>query len=171
MYFVSGYVLIHRDWFPSPRQKTITRTESLSSTGSREPSAYSSYLRQAFDLTGKPNQGRLADGSWQFNYSRPGTLYEAVVTPAEDRVLITTRKENTVETMISFHRLHGYGGGKLYNVWAFLYDLASFSLIVFAFTGVYLWYKLTKRRLLGWILLGVSYGYAAVTILYLIYAP
>ncbi|MDH3445297.1 MAG: hypothetical protein OEN50_15335, partial [Deltaproteobacteria bacterium] len=78
---------------------------------------------------------------------------------------------NTIDTMVSFHRLRGYGGGVLYSLWSLLYDLASFSLIIFAFTGKYLWYRLTKKKTLGWIFLGISYGYAAVTIFYLLYAP
>jgi hypothetical protein len=85
-------------------------------------------------------------------------------------VRITTQNENAIETMVGFHRLHGYGGGNVYNVWAFFYDLASLSLILFAFTGIYLCYTLTKRQLLGWNFLGFSYGYAAITILYLMYA-
>ncbi len=172
MYFVTGYVMIHSTWFPKPEPVKTTRTESLVYTGSREPAAFSSYLQQTFDLRGQPAQPRwLQDGSLQFRYFRPGTVHEAVVTPAGDHVSITTSEENIVETMVGFHELHGYVGGKLYNLWAFLYDLASFSLIVFAFSGIYLWYRLTKKKLLGWVCLAISYGYAAVTMLYLIYAP
>jgi hypothetical protein len=148
------------------------RTEQLSYAGPKEPTAYSKYLQETFGLRGKPaQQRRLKDGSWVFRYSRPGTFHEAVLAPAGDSVRITTRNENAIGTMVDFHRLHGYGSGKLYSVWALLHDLASFSLIVFAFTGIYLWYRLTKKKLLGWILLGISYGYAAATVLYLIYAP
>jgi hypothetical protein len=171
MYFLTGYVMIH-DWFYRPTPGKTTRTEQLFHAGPQEPAAYSNYLQRTFSLRGKVTEQRqLEDGSWRFRYFRPGTLYEAIVAPAGDRVWITTQNENAVDTMIGVHRLHGYGGGNLYNLWAFLYDLASFSLIVFAFTGIYLWYKLTKKRLLGWIVVGISYGYAAVTILYLMYAP
>jgi hypothetical protein len=171
MYFVTGYTIIHQTWLPRPAPEKTTRTEALVYQGPKEPEAYSTYLQEAFDLRGRlTRQRRLDDGSWQFEYSRPGTLYEAVVAPAGDSVRITTRKQNIVETLIRFHLLNGYRGGKLYYVWAVFYDLASLSLIVFAFTGIYLWYRLTKRKLLGWILLGISYGYAAATVLYLMYA-
>lgn len=172
MYFVTGYPMIHHDWFSSPEAVKKTRTEPLAYTGPREPAAYSMYLQETFDLRGKPTrQRRLGDGSWEFRFSRPGTFHEAIVTPAGDSVRITTREENAIDTMIGFHRLRGYDSGMLYDLWALLYDFASLSLIVFAFTGIYLWYRLTKKKLLGWICLGVSYGYAAVTILYLMYAP
>jgi hypothetical protein len=67
--------------------------------------------------------------------------------------------------------MHQYGGGWLYNLWVVFYDLASLALIVFAITGVYMWYKLEGRKRLGWILLGLSFAYAGAMVLYLIYAP
>lgn len=172
MYFVTGYPMIHHKWFSNPEPVITKRTESLAYRGPEEPGAFSDYLQETFDLGGKPIQRvRLRDGSWRFRYSRPGTIHDLVVPPAGDSVSITTRRESVIATMVKFHRLKGYGGGKLYSVWALLYDLASFSLIVFAVTGIYLWYKLTKKKLLGWIFLGISYGYAVATILYLMYAP
>ena len=49
-----------------------------------------------------------------------------------------TENENAIDTIVGFHRLHGYGDGKVYDVWVFRYDLAGISLILFAFTGIYL---------------------------------
>jgi hypothetical protein len=172
MYFVTGYPIIHDSWFPKPEPVKTTRTEPLAYTGPKEPEAFANYLQETFDLRGRPiRRRRLPDGGWEFRYTRPGTFYEVLVPPSGDSVSITTRKENTVATMVGFHKLHEYSGGKLYYIWAFFYDLASFSLIVFGLSGIYLWYRLTKKKLLGWILLGISYGYAAVTVLYLMYAP
>lgn len=172
MYFLTGYVIIHQNWFPNHDPVKMTRTESLVYNGPRERAAFSNHLKEVFGLRGKSTrQWQRKDGSWEFRYSRPGTVHEALVVPAGDTVRITTREDNGIETMIAFHELHGYGGGKLYSVWAFFHDLASLSLIVFAFTGIYLWYKLTKKKLLGWFFLAISYGYAAATIMYLMYAP
>ena len=67
--------------------------------------------------------------------------------------------------------MHNYGGGWLYDIWVVFYDLASASLILFAISGIYLWWRLTRRKLWGWICLGISWGFAAVTICYLMYAP
>jgi hypothetical protein len=75
------------------------------------------------------------------------------------------------QTLVGFHRLHRYGGGWVYNLWMVFYDLASFSVILFAASGVYLWYKLTRRRALGWTCLAASFGFTAGTILYFVYAP
>ena len=84
---------------------------------------------------------------------------------------MTTRTENARDVLVGFHRLHGYGGGWLYDMWVLFYDLASLSMIVFALTGIYLWWRLTKRRFWGWLCLGLSWGYAAVTVGWLLWAP
>ena len=49
-------------------------------------------------------------------------------------------------------------------------DLASLSLILFALTGIYLWWRLARRRFWGYVCLAVSWGYTGVTIAYLMYS-
>jgi len=51
-----------------------------------------------------------------------------------------------------------------------LYDLASLSLILFGLTGIYLWWRLARRRFWGYVCLAVSWGYTGVTIAYLMYS-
>jgi hypothetical protein len=97
--------------------------------------------------------------------------HEAVVPAAGGTVRITTSQFSTRQTLVHFHRLHGYGGGWVYDLWMIMYDLASAAMILFAASGIYLWYKLTKRRLLGWVLLAVSFSFAIGTMLYLVHAP
>ena len=73
--------------------------------------------------------------------------------------------------MIRLHRLHGFAGGLVYGAWAVLYDLVSFAMIAFAVTGVYLWYRRTKDRRLGWALLSVSWILFVVVTLSLRFTP
>lgn len=172
MYFVTGYPMIHRAWFPKSEADKSTRVEAFSYSGANDPEAYSNHLQRTFGLYGKAaSPQRRKDGSWQFRYSRPGTQHEAVVSPAGDSVTITTRQEGVVETMIAFHEFHGYGGGLLYSLWALLLDLTSLAMILFSVSGIYLWYRLTKKRLLGWICLGISFTFTSATILFCMYAP
>ena len=177
MYFVTGYPMIHHEWFPDSEPRETVRTEPLeyadiADPDIADPESYALYLQETFDLRGKRQRQRQRDdGSWRFDYFRPGTDIKVVVALDGKSVTITTREHGAKQTLIGFHRLHGYGGGWLYDLWVVFYDLASLSLIVFAFSGIYLWYRLTRRRLLGWIFLGISYGYAGATMLYLTYAP
>ena len=172
MYFVTGYVLIHHEWFPRGEPNVTTWEESLTPAPGATPEEFSALLQKQFDLSGKrqPPQ-RKKDGSWEFEYFRPGVLHEATVNPAGDRVTIKRSDFGAAQTLVGFHRLHGYGGGWLYDVWMVVFDLASFSMILFAVTGIYLWYKLTKRRALGWAVLATGFAFAAGTVIYLVHAP
>ena len=172
MYFFTGYVLIHHEWFPDSPPAKSTREEPLMTAVGASPEEYSSLLQRQFNLAGKRQPPvRTKDGGWRFQYLRPGVTHEAVVPPAGGTVRITTSHFSTRQTLVHFHRLHGYGGGWLYDLWMVMYDLASASMIVFALTGVYLWYKLTKRRTLGWLLLAASFCFTAGTLVYLVHAP
>ncbi|MEW6750888.1 MAG: PepSY-associated TM helix domain-containing protein [Candidatus Latescibacterota bacterium] len=199
MYFVTGYPMIHHRLLPDSDPEKTTRTHALRYRDDRAPqvfsvylretfdlgtpaaalpvsgpvlSEFSAYLQETFDLGGKRQEpARLGDGSWRFRYWRPGTAYEAVVSVRGDSVRITQSRDSLRRTLVGFHRLHRYGDGWLYSLWAFCYDLAGLSLILFAVTGVWMWYRMTRRHLLGWLLLGMSFAYAGATILYLIYAP
>jgi hypothetical protein len=172
MYFVTGYVIIHEGWLPAGSLSRSSYRAPLSKGGEKPPEAYAVDLQEQFGLRGKrlPPQ-RLQDGRWRFRYVRPGVSYEAVVSAAGDSVQVTRSDEPLRRVLIGFHRLHGYGGGWLYDLWAFMYDLASAAMILFALSGIYMWYKLTRKRLLGWVILGLSFSYAAATLLYLVHAP
>ena len=172
MYFVTGYVMIHGSWFPTLEIQRTLRLEPLSGAKEMSPEACAVYLQDRFGLRGKrlPPQ-QLKDGRWRFRYAHPGVAYEATVSSGRDSVQIARSDETFLRLMNSYHRLRGYGGGWLYDLWSLLYDLASLAMILFPISGIYMWYKLTRRRWPGWVLLGLSFSFAAVTVLYLVYAP
>ena len=172
MYFVTGYLMIHEGLLANRDPEKKTRAAHLKYKGEKTPEAYAGYLEENFGLEGKrqPPQ-KQEDGSWRFEYFRPGTSYVAVISAAGDSVRITETTEHLRRTLIGFHRLHGYGGGFLYDIWAVLYDLASIALILFTLSGIYLWYKLTQHHLLGWLLLVLSLCLTGFTIGYLLTLP
>jgi hypothetical protein len=168
MYFVTGYVLIHADFFPATPPVKTTRDAPLAAAPDTSAEEYSDLLRRQFSLAGKRQPPvRTKDGGWKFEYVRPGVTHEAVVPKEGGRVRVTTSEHGARQVLVQFHRLHGYGGGWVYDLWMVLYDLASAAMIVFALSGIYLWYKLTRRRLLGWALLAASFAFTAGTVIYL----
>ena len=172
MYFVTGYPMIHQNFMQREDPQKESRSYALDYQGDFDPAAYSLQLQGQFDLRGHRGKPRRHNnGNWEFKYNRPGNWHKAVVYAEGDSVLITSHNGNLRDIFIGFHRLHKYGGGALYDMWMVFYDLASLSLVVFAVTGVYMWYKLTRKRLLGWLILGASCIYAGAMVLYLIYAP
>ena len=172
MYFATGYLMIHEGLLDNQNPDKKTRALHLKYKGEKTPEAYAAYLEGNFGLEGKRQSPKHQDdGSWKFAYARPGTSYEAVISAAGDSVRITEVKDHLRRTLTGFHRLHGYGGGWLYDVWAVCYDLASLALILFTLSGLYLWYKLTQRHLLGWLLLFLSFGLTVATVGYLLTLP
>lgn len=172
MYFISGYVMIrHIIWENRDPEKNV-RTEAVNYPLNLDNEGVSEYLQRQFGINGKrlPSQ-QMKDGRWKFSYAHPGYINEAFVSSDRDSVEIVSRKWGARGIIVQYHRLFGYEGGWLYSVWAFLLDLTSLTMIVFPLSGIIMWYKLTKRRLFGWILLSLSFGFAGFTILYFIYAP
>jgi len=171
MYFVSGYILVHGPWFANPPLVKVTQEYPLAVSAETSLAQMSIDLQRQFNLRGKrqPPQ-QLDDGKLRFAYVHPGMFGEALV--AADRSTVTVKQETMTWriTLNQMHRLYGYGGGWLYNIWAAIVDLCAASMIVFALTGIYMWYVLTTRHLLGWILLGANVGLALFTIAYLQFA-
>ena len=52
------------------------------------------------------------------------------------QVAIKESRFDTVGLAHGLHRLHGYGGGWLYRVWAAVYELSSAAMILFSLTGI-----------------------------------
>src|SRR5688500_14285492 len=73
-------------------------------------------------------------------------------------------------TLVKLHRVHGYGGNLVRNLYVLCNDLASVSCILFALSGVYLWWKTAQQKIWGILCLAVSCIYGVGMILYLIYA-
>jgi uncharacterized protein len=172
MYFFTGIVMQHGEWFGKVDQKdrSIKTVEehTLNYTGDRSPEVMQAYLQEQFNLRGKPNPPKVeADGSTRYAFLRPGFNANALVNAAGDHVTVTRVEHRFHNLMHGLHRTVGYNGGWLYWIWALMMDLTSIAMILFAITGIYMWYKLTRGNWLGWACLIVSFGYALSVILYL----
>jgi hypothetical protein len=168
MYFATGYVMIHPQWFNQAKPNSAKRIEALTIPSGLSNDQMSLYLQEKFDLHGKRTPAsRKKDGTWRFNYLRPGTTFEALVSTNGQQVTITEQKFAFAGVMSGLHRQKGYGGGALYDVWSLAYDLASAALVVFAASGVFLWWKSTANRLPGWICLACSLGLTSLMVAYL----
>jgi hypothetical protein len=174
MYFITGYIIVHPDWFGRNAAKPEPTTQSASLagyTGKREPRELAAHVAAQQQLRGRIRVPReQPDDAVRFSVMRPGTTHEINIPDDADTFTIKTSKENLAGTLIQMHRIHGYGHGWLFNLWVFFNDLASLSCILFALTGVYLWWKSTKNHLPGILCLTASCTYALAVILYLMYA-
>jgi hypothetical protein len=125
-------------------------------------------LQQKYDLEGQYNI-QMQEHRAIVNFGHPGITARAVVSFDVDSVYILKRKGNFVNILHQFHRLHGYHGGLNYYAWALAYDLSALSLIVFALSGLYLWFKSEREKITGWILFSTSTCLTAAIIIYFMF--
>jgi hypothetical protein len=166
MYFVTGYVLTRGSLFGEPRKSTVERKVEVVPMPARpEETAFAEELQKQFGLRGQRAPARRnPDGTWRFVFFRPGYVAEARLDANLTSATITETRYGWQRVLVGFHRQHGYGGGWLYDVWAFIYDLASAAMIVFALTGVLLWHRLARPRWPGWVILGCGLAYVVATL-------
>lgn len=173
MYFLTGYLMIRHNLLPESKPVKTTVVETLEQNLSQMSTPeFAVYLQQKYDLNGKRNLPTRPwdDGSWAFNYNHPGFHARAVVSPDGKTVEITRTDQGVRGVINGFHRLHGYGGGWLYNVWAVFYDLASLAMIIFPITGFILWLRLRRDKLPGWLALGSGFALTASILFYMLFA-
>jgi hypothetical protein len=175
MYFVTGYVLTHGGWFGEATVVKQERTVTLAAgalAGQPDEAGFAGALQAQLGVRGQRSPGRReGTGSWRFQYFRPGHLVSVVVTPDLQSAQVTEQRLGWQRVLIGLHRMHGYGGGWLYDLWAVLYDLTSVSQILFAITGVWLWYRLARRHWPGVVVLAAGLALTLATAGYLWYAP
>lgn len=171
MYFITGFVLTHGSWFGEASEQEVRRTVAFPAGVSvqPDPAGFAASLREVLDLRGKASTVQhRKDGTWRVSYFHPGHITELTVSADLTSVAAVEKRLGWQRVLVGLHRLHGYGGGALYDVWAVLFDLASASLIVFAVTGVLLWHRMLRDRRPGWLVLGAGLALTGSTIIYLV---
>jgi len=172
MYFVSGYIMVHRPWFMTALPPPTVQTATLESAGPLSDEAVAAAVKKQLALPGRiqfPLQKPA--GETLFWVNRPGSMVRVDVFTQTRRIKLTNQPAGLVGTLIMLHKVAGYDNVPLFDVYAFFCDLAGLSMILFAVTGVYLWWKRVKNHTLGIICLTASCAYGIGMMLYLVYAP
>lgn len=172
MYFVSGYIMVHRPWFlPAPSAPTV-RTTTLAPIDQESIEQLAADAKKQLGLRGRIQFPQAqAAGLTRFWVLRPGVMARVDI-PADGRtVKITTQRAGLVGTLIMLHKIAGYDDQLIFDVYAFFCDLAGVAMILFAISGVYLWWKRARNKTWGILCLAASCAYAAGMMLYLAYAP
>jgi hypothetical protein len=171
MYFASGYIMAHRPWFVPPSPPPSTRTVALDADASRSPRQIAANVKKELVLPGRIQfpQKQPADETL-FWTVRPGSMIRVDVVPRNHIVRLTTQRVGWIQTLIMLHKVAGYDNEPLFDLCALFSDLAGLSMILFAFTGVYLWWKRVKNHALGIAFLVASCAYAIGMMLYFAYA-
>ena len=157
LYFFSGHMMTHERWYKGETNPANTDTLNVNVSKTYSPEEAITYLLDSLDISGK----RMFTNEWgngviNANVRRPTHNYQLWLSTERDQLVLRTTEHNLYETITAYHRLHMYGGGVKYDLFLFLQDMMSFSLLVFAITGVYMWWRLIKNKTLGWIMLGTG---------------
>jgi hypothetical protein len=168
LYAVSGYVLEFPSAWPLGPGPATTRRVAFQLPAGFDSTVLAERVKQAGNLHGqlKSAQYNPRTGQRNWMFMGPQAVYQATWRKNSDHLTITVQPFGFYAMLNRFHHLKGFDGGPIYVVWGIIFDLVCLAMLLFAFSGVYLWYKLTKRRTLGWILLGSSITYTAATAIY-----
>ena len=165
MYFISGFLLVRGSWFSDKRSQSSRGKIELKISGEFGEQELLLYLKKEYSITGKPNYRRNRDGSQDIEFRSLSRLTQVKIPKDLETVTIERRRLSPREIIWTFHRIHGYGGGILYDIYMVMMDLTSVGLILFAVTGIYLWIKVLPSKKLGIIMLALGVGYTILVIL------
>lgn len=159
--------MILEDLFPRKSEKTFVQKIAIDEkTRTKGEEGVIRDICEKYNISGKLNINETP-GQKTYNYKRPGYRADIVLKSLEDSVRIKVVNNNLASAMNDLHRLHGYQGNWINIICALMYDLCCIALLAFAFTGVYLWWKLEKNKLPGLIFLLISSGLTVFTIWYI----
>lgn len=167
-YTISGALIAYAPWLPGAGSTATTERIPLPAGAGASPGALRRFVEEEIAPRGRlvGPQPTPADGL-VVRYTRPGGSVEATTTPGQSELVVVTTRHGWIRTLRGLHVLTGYAGGAAFVVWSLLLDLTALAVIGFALSGVYLWYKLSRRRRLGWLVLVGSWCYTLGVILYL----
>jgi hypothetical protein len=165
MYFITGFVLTHGKWFEQTKPVVTYKTLPLDLDREITLEELSAAVQDKFGIHAKRQAPKRQDGDTiVLEYFKPGHFYSVKVPPDHSQAKLKSEKYGLVRTLIGFHRMHGYGGGFLFSCYVFLMDLASIATILYAFTGIFLWYQLIRQKRLGALLLLLGLGYTFLVV-------
>jgi hypothetical protein len=172
MYFVSGYMMIHTGWFSTSNHPEPVQTAALESSANRPVEKVAVDVKKQLHMVGRivfPTT--QPPGMTRFWITHPGTITRVDIVASENLMRIYTVREGFIGVLIMLHKICGYDDKALYNFCTLFCDLSGLAMIVFALSGVYLWWKRTKHHFWGIVCLTSSCVYAAGVMLYLAFAP
>ncbi|HEY1341571.1 MAG TPA: PepSY-associated TM helix domain-containing protein [Bryobacteraceae bacterium] len=159
MYGVSAVQMSHNRWFNL--RPTVTTTDAALPPNSADARLIARELMDRYTVRGEVSQVRVAPARVSFSIVRPGTVYQIDYNPATGRTQI---RDNHAGFMGMLNRIHHIGGlwhdYWLTELWAAFVAVVSIALVVLAITGIYLWFKIHRERVIGAILLALSLGYS-----------
>jgi len=165
MFIITSYVMIHHDRFDHDSSSTTEilnydpsiTTDQDRQDWSEEHDVHGRLIKSYSDKAGHP----------VLEYQNAGARTRLTFLSASGQVEVARTTKSQADAFVGVHRNYGYGGGIIYNSYAFLLDVLGVSLVLFTITGIYMWMKLLKKNQWTWIILLSGFAYFISVLFYL----
>jgi hypothetical protein len=159
-YGVSSVQMSHNAWFNS--RPAVTTSAYTLAPQAGDARAIARELVDSHGLRGEVTQIFSTPAGMRFSITRPGTVYQVDYTAATGETKV---RHNRAGMIGMLNRIHHVAGVRhdywLINWWGALVGIVSLALMILGATGIYLWFKLYKERVLGGILLAIGLWHTA----------
>jgi hypothetical protein len=117
----------------------------------REAHAWARGILNDLDLEGRyAVEWREGGRALVIHREIPGRERRITYRPAESRLTVEAAPFRVRGFLNGLHTLHGFGTASLAaTAWAVLVDVVSAAMIVWALSGIYLWWEMRRTRLWG----------------------
>ncbi len=152
VFVFTGIFMINHDLFTMPEIEVNHTKIPVEKPMKEDPGEYTKYLKKKLDLKGRTEYRKDNKENWIFHFMMPGDAYQIRLTPAQDTLFIQHSVQEMTFYMV-LHRIHilrGFKGGWEYTAWAVMYDVSCFAMIIFAITGIIMWYRKRRQYRKGW---------------------
>ena len=152
IYVITGLFMMNRNLFEIPPVEQKHSKILVEKPMEGAPDLYAQYLKEWLDLKGRTTYEKDWQENWNFYFNFRGDDCLVRLTPAQDTLYIKhSHQEMTLFLMLhKIHVLREFGGGWAYTAWAVMYDVSCFAMLIFAITGIIMWFRVRKRFRYGW---------------------
>jgi hypothetical protein len=173
LYTLTGFAMKYERFFPKQQQTTRTAVEfEFSPTELRDEHALATLAERAraeLSLRGRVRTATDSDGTVRLSFDRPAVLQKLALDPRSGAAELEVTERNLQQLANRLHQIDGYEGGTAYAAWALLLDATAVAMLIFAISGVTMWWIAHRDRLGAWLLVA-STLYTATGIAYLLLA-
>ncbi len=172
-YAISGWLIYHGGRFGEPVVVEARVTSDAFSAEAKDRAAARRIVEASADelaIVGRFKSVRPAAGGWHANFKSASVQQEVRWIPGQGTASIKTRTFTTAGALAGLHRVYGTSGGPAHFAFAILVDFVALAMLGFALSGVYLWWKIKRKRMPGWVTLGASTAATVGLVLQLILA-
>ena len=165
MYGLSAVQMSHGGWFSL--KPTVTEiTVAVASSSVNDGRALARILMDQNQVRGEIRQVKATDSGFHVQIEHPGTVYRVDFSTQTHQAVIRTSVAPFMGMLNRIHHLAGFHSAAfVMDVWGGWVVAVSLCLFVLGLTGIYMWFRLKKERLIGTVLLAVSLGYSLTLIL------